>query len=773
MKKILPFLISLFGLTAINSQNLNFVPMELGPATGGLTRDIITLDIDNDNDLDVLVVGGSTPRVYINTDGLGTFDGVNLSLSEFVSIRTADAKDMDGDGDKDLVVGTSETSMSGSVVGWFANTNGMGTQFGAFTKVADQGDEYRTIAVADYDGDDDMDIAFGSYETDEIHWAENTDGQGNFGTPQLINGSANGIRYLIAADAENDGDMDLYSSSFFSSSPGQFSLFRNDGSGTFTKENVNGTDGNNPAGIAVGHLDNDDDPDVLGCIYNSDAIFQYINEGPGNGHTKTLIDDSSDSPFTVQISDLENDGDVDIVAAFGGGKVGYYLNDGSGNYSDLNLINTSFNFINASFNVGRLIALGDAENDGDVEIFVTSIGENKVYLLKNQPALTYEIHFDSISCFGGQDGAIYLDIKGGTLPYTITWQNPFLEGDTILGLSAGIYPVVISDDSGTSDSLEIEIWQPPIIMPNTGSINTPENISVGSAWVNPTGGTPPFEVQWSNGVIGDSIFSLSPDSYGVMITDANGCTATDTIEVIGTPSLSVSTTTVDPTCFGAFDGVIDVTITGGVPPYTFSIDGPAPNPGYPAGQYTIGISDSTGILIFDMVTLNDPPALDLNLISTPDTLGLDNGTITAIVAGGIMPYQFDFGNGPQSDSTIQNIVAGDYAVTITDANGCTIEGTVEVGQVIIDAANEIAGLKVFEIAPNPSSGIFSVRLKFTHQQDLKIDLVNADGKVITMTELKIMESNIKFDLQDQPPGLYLLKLSTDSATSSRRIVLVK
>jgi hypothetical protein len=169
---------------------------------------------------------------------------------------------------------------------------------------------------------------------------------------------------------------------------------------------------------------------------------------------------------------------------------------------------------------------------------------------------------------------------------------------------------------------------------------------------------------------------LIAGTYCVTVTDANGCTIEDCFTVNEPPALNLSGTVTDVKCNGGKDGQIDITVTGGTPGYTYNWDIPSSNEdqsGLIAGTYCVTVTDANGCTIEDCFTVNEPPALNLSGTVTDVKCNSGNdGQIDITVVGGTPGYTFNWGNG-NTNEDLSNIQAGVYCVTVTDANGCTVE----------------------------------------------------------------------------------------------------
>ena len=184
-----------------------------------------------------------------------------------------------------------------------------------------------------------------------------------------------------------------------------------------------------------------------------------------------------------------------------------------------------------------------------------------------------------------------------------------------------------------------------------------------------------------NGTTTQDISGLNAGTYVLTVTDANSCTDIITVNITEPTELTLSYTQTDIDCNSGNNGVINITPNGGTPAYSFNWSSPdgsgfvidsEDQSGLTAGTYTVVITDINSCTVTSDITITEPPALAISEshinVSCKD--GTD-GSIDVTVSGGTTPYTYDWGAAGTTED-VTNLVAGDYNLTVTDVNGCTI-----------------------------------------------------------------------------------------------------
>ncbi|WDF65839.1 MBG domain-containing protein [Flavobacterium sp. KACC 22763] len=323
----------------------------------------------------------------------------------------------------------------------------------------------------------------------------------------------------------------------------------------------------------------------------------------------------------------------------------------------------------------------------------------------NQPntALGGNVNVSNASCNGGSNGSIDLAPSGGTPAYTYTWSDgPTTQDRT--GLIAGTYSVTIRDANNCSITISnIIVGQPAAALSAlTGGGQT--NVSCngganGTATVAPTGGTPGYTYSWApTGGTAATATGLIAGTYTVTVTDANGCQATRSY-TIGQPASAISLLTgankTDVSCRGGNNGTAMVTPTGGTGAYTYSW---APSggtaaiaTGLAAGTYTVTVTDANGCQAFRTFIIGQPASVLSAVTGGGQTnvscYGGANGTATVAPTGGTPGYTYSWAPTGGTGASASGLAAGNYTVTVTDANGCQTTRTFSISQPPVLAAS--------------------------------------------------------------------------------------
>ncbi|WP_208997332.1 Ig-like domain-containing protein, partial [Patiriisocius marinistellae] len=297
------------------------------------------------------------------------------------------------------------------------------------------------------------------------------------------------------------------------------------------------------------------------------------------------------------------------------------------------------------------------------------------------------------------DGTATANPSGGIPPYTYLWSPGGETTQTITGLSDGVYTVVVTDDNGCSVTNNVTVNNGDCnnLMANTSA--TPVSCNGGndgSATVNINGGIGPFTVLWApGGQTSETISNLIAGVYTVTVTDtATLCTSSSSVTVNQPTALTSGIAITNVNCFGDSTGSLDLTVSGGTAGYTFLWSNGETTEdisGLTAGTYSVVITDENGCVLNDAaVVLQPDAALTAQIDSQLNSLCGAGGSVTVSAQGGTPTYSYSLDGGTQQQSGVfDDLSAGDYVISIFDANLCTVDILVTISLNCTDAIDDI------------------------------------------------------------------------------------
>lgn len=284
----------------------------------------------------------------------------------------------------------------------------------------------------------------------------------------------------------------------------------------------------------------------------------------------------------------------------------------------------------------------------------------------------------NVTCNGNSDGTIDMTVTGGTIvgDYTYLWNTTDATQD-ITGQPAGTYTVNISDDNGCALNTGATITEPTALTSSVASNDiTCNGDNDGSATLSVSGGTAPYTYAWTGGATTQNVNNLAAGTHYVTITDANLCQHVDSAVINEPLALNIASIVTNVTCNGNNDGAIDITVTGGTSPYTYSWHNATTTEDLSSlspGNYYLTVTDDNDCRATSAFLITEPEALALSFNTTNITCnGANDGTIDLTITGGTTAYTIDWNSGASSDEDISGLNAGTYTALITDANSCTI-----------------------------------------------------------------------------------------------------
>src|SRR5690606_27816006 len=255
-------------------------------------------------------------------------------------------------------------------------------------------------------------------------------------------------------------------------------------------------------------------------------------------------------------------------------------------------------------------------------------------------------------CYNANDGFIDIQVKGGQPPYDILWD--FGSSQTAFdNMGPGIYTVTVKDNVGCSTVMPVEIIDAPIfkITPVVENISC-HGAQDGSIQLNMEGKGPQSTIRWDHGEEVENLFNLSAGSYGVTITDPEGCLIRQEFNIIEPAPLVLESQITDALdCLDPQSGGVQLQVSGGTPPFTFQWSNGANSPtlsDLSSGQYSVEVADASGCVISGLFVVKRPEQLSVTAFRTTEASCEPRAIqeeIRISVNGGVAPYTINWSGG--------------------------------------------------------------------------------------------------------------------------------
>jgi gliding motility-associated-like protein len=295
-----------------------------------------------------------------------------------------------------------------------------------------------------------------------------------------------------------------------------------------------------------------------------------------------------------------------------------------------------------------------------------------------------------VKCNGGSDGKVVPNVTGGTMPYTYSWSG----GETsefLTGITGGIYSLTVTDAQGCTAFTGTTVEEPTSSLIVNTVVNDVQchGADDGSIELLISGGVQPYYYNWGNqneilvNNFSEIISNLTNGTYFIRVTDRNGCKNEQYVQVNQPQPMNVQYLVSDVLCFGDNSGSIDLTVTGGTPNYTFAwSNGQTTEDAIDvyAGNHTVIITDAQLCEHREVIFVGEPNKLDIAYqIREVGCIDQSDAAIFIAPYGGVKPYQYDWSNGVISQNN-ENLKPGNYALILTDANGCVATYSFEISE---------------------------------------------------------------------------------------------
>lgn len=419
---------------------------------------------------------------------------------------------------------------------------------------------------------------------------------------------------------------------------------------------------------------------------NSTGIFSGISAGTfifiatdGNGCMEEILY-TFDDPQAILFENVETQ-NVDC----NGGESGMIQLEASGGTGNLtftleNETNTTGVFGNLTS--GNYEVIATDENNCSTSIQLT-IEEPQALELSTE-------NLNFINCFGGNDGSVELLVSGGIGAIEYTLGDETNSTGVFENLEAGTYSFLAIDENNCSLTQEYIITEPTQLVPDITQITSIEcfGLSTGSIQATATGGTgiPTYTLNSTSNTTG--VFeNLPAGDYEVLVIDEMDCSETISITLDQPTEISLEIlNNIDADCGGAANGFLEVQAANGTGNFTYALNGETNTTGIfenlSAGNYDLIITDGNDCEVINSITIsgNSDISVESTESTNVDCFGNENGTISISAgspSGGLI---YELGGASNDTGVFENLPAGNYEVTVSDQNNCTITLPFEISE---------------------------------------------------------------------------------------------
>ena len=422
-------------------------------------------------------------------------------------------------------------------------------------------------------------------------------------------------------------------------------------------------------------------------------------------------------------------------------------------------------------------------NGGDYDVLVTDFNgcqTNATATIISPPMVPINAVVTDARCHESEDGRIDIDINPPGYSLDVLWEDQ-TSNPSLIGLGAATYCVTVTDQDQCTNETCFEIRDPnQIQVVETVTQVSCIDVTDGSISISVNGGTPDYAYSWDGPGIFVSqdkdIQDLEQGDYSLTITDINDCTEEFQFNIGIERMLSLEFLADTIECNGSFDGSVTLIVDGGVGPYGYQWNGPAPFTadtkdlsGIQAGEYSVIVTDINGCMIEGAVQVTERSANSFDIM-TEDVFcfGDDSGKAYIIGNGPGAPYSYLWSSGEVGDSAT-TYSAGGHSVVATDAYNCIVELFFDIGQpeqgVVADiTATDISCVGssdgMIEVNATGGSGVYMYKVEdgdFTASNIIigldaglyTVVIQDLDGCEFSIDSVEISDiSNIGLDLGD-------------------------
>lgn len=638
----------------------------------------------------------------------------------------------------------------------FENELYLNNQDGTFTRISESANindqlDAMGASVADFDHNGYLDIYVGNNPLDPGNAFYRNNGDLTFDNIAAEMGLELGVESTLSTwgamwlDYDNDSWEDLFlATMIFTLPPHPGSQFHQNNQGqSFTditeESNINGTLTTETFTIAMGDL-------------NNDGYYDYAtgNRDPYTPRLKRNIGGDNNFLSVELEGTLANrDGIGTWIRAYVDGQTFVRYTMCGENLAGQNSSKKIFGLAQYT----QVDSLVLDWNSGTHEVYENVDANQFLYLIEGASFVEpIQIAFDgSLDICPGD--SVVLD-AGDTFDNCV-W-NTGEEGRFLTVFESGTYTVSATNQFGLNvPSTEVTVFVAP--EPNvTFETSDISCTGAGDGSIAVSISTSPIQsITWNNGASGLELTDLEDGIYVFTAIDSFGCTVTGETSIIEPAPLFAQAQGTDAACFGTPSGSVDYQFFGGTPPVTVDWLGQDPE-AVPAGSYDAVLSDANGCTVNLSYQIGQPDdSLSVTLSSTASVNGGPNGTAAVEITGGTPPYTVSWSNGVEDENAIDGLLPDDYAVVVTDANGCTWTANFTIP--VVTSISSTGETSPYLLFPNPARDF--VQLKGCSAPYVEIGIIDATGRVVQTIDRHPCANPV--DISDLASGRYYLRIAAE------------
>jgi hypothetical protein len=386
------------------------------------------------------------------------------------------------------------------------------------------------------------------------------------------------------------------------------------------------------------------------------------------------------------------------------------------------------------------------------------------------------------SCSDACNGSATLNVTGGSNPVAINWSNG-QSGPALSGLCSGNYTATLTDATGCTQVQTVQVVVGDTEVP---VLTCHSNVIAGYCSPAVTFALPQVQdnctvnaqqIELITGLPSGATFPAGNTTQTYRYTDAGGNAGQCSFTVTVHPAPTVSATSSNVTCANLCNGTAAISVTGGQAPFEILWSNGftgliAPN--LCPGTYTATITDADGCQQTSTAPITQPPALNLTVnIVLNNTNSTGNGAILITANGGTPPYNYVWTLNGQPFATTEdllNLFAGQYAVTVTDANGCTVvNDSFTVGGLV--SAHEPDNDLNWALYPNPATSEVFLEINELNINNARLSIFDVAGRLLREQEISSGSVRpVQIDLAGLPDGLLMFRLAHEQGYQVKTLV---